>query len=118
MSDTVPQTAGTDGQKSVCDQLHRLAAGALARETPGHSFQPTLPVRDAYLKLCEQRNIDAADRSQAMAAGATIIRRLLVDYARTRKAQKRGGSDGRCTFPPPIPPINSMYSNSTTSWRP
>lgn len=95
MSDTAPQAAGTDWQASVYDQLHRLAVGALARETPGHSLQPTLLVHDAYLKLREQRNIDDADRSQVMAAGATIIRRLLVDYARTRKAQKRGGPDGR-----------------------
>ena len=82
-------------QSSVYDQLHRLAERALKRETPGHSLQPTLLVNDAYLRLLEQRNVDAADRSQVMAAGATIIRRLLVDYARTRKAKKRGGADGR-----------------------
>lgn len=82
-------------QESIYDQLHRLAERALARETPGHSLQPTLLVNDAYLKLLEQKNIDPADRSQVMAAGATIVRRLLVDYARTRKAQKRGGADGR-----------------------
>ena len=82
-------------QTSIYDQLHRLAERALARETPGHSLQPTMLVHDAYLKLLEQKNVDPADRSQVMAAGATIIRRLLVDYARTRKAQKRGGPDGR-----------------------
>lgn len=68
-----------------------MAEGALAGERPGHSLQPTMLVHDAYLKLRQQRNIDPADRSQMMAAGATIIRRLLVDYARARKAQKRGG---------------------------
>ena len=87
--------AANDWQNSIYDQLHRLAEGALARETPGHSLQPTLLVNDAYLKLLEQKNIDPGDRSQVIAAGATIIRRLLVDYARTRKAQKRGGIDGR-----------------------
>ncbi len=85
----------SDWQNSVYDQLHRLAQGALKRETPGHSLQPTMLVHDAYLKLLEQKNVDPTDRSQVMAAGATIIRRLLVDYARTRKAQKRGGADGR-----------------------
>jgi hypothetical protein len=75
-------------QKPIYDQLHRLAEGALVRETAGHSLQPTMLVNDAYLKLLEQRNVDIADRSQVMAAGATIIRRLLVDHARTRKAQK------------------------------
>ena len=85
----------SDWQQSVYDQLHRLAQGALARETPGHSLQPTLLVNDAYLRLLEQKNVDANDRSQVMAVGATIIRRLLVDYARSRKAKKRGGVDGR-----------------------
>ena len=84
-----------DWPASVYDQLHRLARGALNRETPGHSLQPTMLVNDAYLKLLEQKNIDPTDRSQVMAVGATIIRRLLVDYARTRKAKKRGGSEGR-----------------------
>lgn len=95
MSESDRQDDGTDWQNSVYDQLHRLAQKAIARETPGHSLQPTILVNDAYLKLLEQKNVDPADRSQVMAAGATIIRRLLVDYARTRKAQKRGGPDGR-----------------------
>ena len=90
-----PQQDSPPWQDSIYDQLHRLAERALARESPGHSLQPTLLVNDAYLKLLEQKNIDPADRSQVMAAGATIVRRLLVDYARTRKAQKRGGPDGR-----------------------
>ena len=95
MAETDRQGDRGDWQHSVYDQLHRLAQRALARETPGHSLQPTLLVNDAYLKLLEQRNVDPADRSQVMAAGATVIRRLLVDYARTRKAQKRGGREGR-----------------------
>lgn len=95
MADSDRQGDRTEWQNSVYNQLHRLAQGALKRESPGHSLQPTMLVHDAYLKLLEQKNVDPADRSQVMAAGATIIRRLLVDYARTRKAQKRGGSDGR-----------------------
>ena len=95
MQDPTPQQAGSGWQDSIYEQLHRLAEGALARETPGHSLQPTMLVHDAYLRLKEQRNVDPADRSQVMAAGATIIRRLLIDYARTRKSQKRGGADGR-----------------------
>ena len=82
-------------QSSIYEQLHRMAERALARETPGHSLQPTLLVNDAYLKLLDQKNVNPADRSQVMAAGATIIRRLLVDYARIRKAKKRGGIAGR-----------------------
>lgn len=82
-------------QQSVYEHLHRFAQVALAGEAPGHSLQPTLLVNDAYLRLLEQRNIESTDRSRVMAAGAVMIRRLLVDYARKRKAQKRGGVGGR-----------------------
>ncbi|MCA9022468.1 MAG: sigma-70 family RNA polymerase sigma factor [Planctomycetaceae bacterium] len=81
--------------QSIYDQLHGLAEKALNRETPGHSLQPTLLVNDAYMRLQDQNNLDPADRSQMLAAGATIIRRLLVDYARERKRLKRGGKAGR-----------------------
>ena len=75
--------------------LYRIAQRDLANETPGHSLQPTLLVNDAYMRLLDQRNFSLSDRSQVLAAGAVIIRRILVDYARKRKAQKRGGMDGR-----------------------
>lgn len=52
-------------------------------------------VDDAYLRLLAQRNVDPDDREQVLAAGANIIRRILVDYARRRKAEKRGGTHGR-----------------------
>lgn len=84
-----------DWQQSIYDELHRLAENALKREAPGHSLQPTLLVNDAYLKLADQQNLDSNDRSQVLAAGGNIIRRLLVDYARKRKANKRGGPGGR-----------------------
>ena len=95
MSPLLPEQHENNWHNSVYYQLHRLAQRALAREAPGHSLQPTLLVNDAYLKLLKQRNVDPADRSQVMAVGATIVRRLLIDYARTRKAKKRGGADGR-----------------------
>ena len=81
--------------QSIYDHLHQLAEKALRNERAGHSLQPTLLVNDAYLRLQEQQNLNPADRSQMLAAGATIIRRLLVDYARSRKRLKRGGDDGR-----------------------
>ena len=61
-------------QDSIYDQLHAPAEGALARESPGHSLQPTMLVNDAFMRLLDQRNVDPADRSQVIAAGATIIR--------------------------------------------
>jgi RNA polymerase sigma-70 factor (ECF subfamily) len=95
VNDVVNQIGEENWHSSVYAQLHRIAARALQRESPGHSLQPSLLVNDAYLRLLEQRNISPDDRSAVMAAGATIIRRLLVDYARKRKSQKRGGEKGR-----------------------
>lgn len=80
---------------SIYEQLHRVAQAALKAERAGHSMQPTLLVNDAYLRLQQQRNLDPADRSILLAAGANIIRRLLVDFARQRQRQKRGGENGR-----------------------
>lgn len=80
---------------SIYEQLHQVAEQALQHEKPGHSLQPTLLVNDAYLRLLDQKNVDPSDRSAVMAAGAVIIRRLLVDYARKRKSKKRGGAYGR-----------------------
>ena len=95
MEEEARTSTGHPWQQSIYEQLHQVAERALARERPGHSLQPTLLVNDAYMRLVEQRNVDPADRAQVLAAGATIIRRLLVDYARKRKAEKRGGEAGR-----------------------
>lgn len=90
------QTNGESGwQKAIYESLHRIAEAAVAREAAGHSLQATMLVHDAWMRLSEQRNIDPAQRTQVLAAGATIIRRLLVDYARRRKAKKRGGPEAR-----------------------
>ena len=82
-------------ERSVYLQLHRLATRAFSREPTGHSLQPTVLVNDAFMLLLEQKNIDHSDRPRVLAAGAVIIRRLLVDHARRRRAQKRGGGTGR-----------------------
>ena len=95
MDDSIPEIAAAEWNQSIYDQLHVLADRALRHEQPGHSLQPTLLVNDAYLRLRDQYNLDPANRSMMLAAGATIIRRLLVDYARSRKSLKRGGQHGR-----------------------
>lgn len=95
VSDSSAETDANHWHQSIYDHLHGLAEKALRGERAGHSLQPTLLVNDAYMRLQEQQNLDPADRSQMLAAGATIIRRLLVDYARGRKRLKRGGAEGR-----------------------
>ena len=95
MNDRDNQGKTEDWNQSIYDQLHQIAEQALASETPGHSLQATLLVNDAYLRLLDQRNVTFDDRATVLAAGATIIRRILVDYARKRKRLKRGGDQGR-----------------------
>ncbi len=73
------------------DELHTLARRQLRGERAGHTLNPTALVNEAYLKLAQQHAVQAEDRTQFLAIAATTMRRLLVDYARTRKRLKRGG---------------------------
>jgi RNA polymerase sigma factor (TIGR02999 family) len=75
----------------VYDELHRLASRYLRRERTGHTLQTTALVHEAYLKLVDQRNANLKNRVQFFSAAANVMRHLLVDYARSRKAFKRGG---------------------------
>jgi RNA polymerase sigma factor (TIGR02999 family) len=74
----------------VYSELRRLAGGFLRNERPGHLLQPTILVHDAYLKLIGQDKT-YANRNHFFAIAATLMRRLLVDHARTNRAEKRGG---------------------------
>lgn len=76
----------------VYDGLHRIAEGHLRRERPGHTLQPTAIVNETYLKLIGQR-VDWQNRVHFFAVAARLMRQILVDYARRRAAQKRGGGD-------------------------
>lgn len=69
--------------------LRRIAGAQLAREDPGHTLQPTALVHETYLRLARERNVAFRDRSHFFGACARIMRRILVDHARRRHAQKR-----------------------------
>jgi RNA polymerase sigma factor (TIGR02999 family) len=79
----------------VYGELHRQATRALRREAQGHTLRPTELVNEAYLKLVEQNRIRWSNRAQFFGVAAQIIRRILVDHERDRRALKRGGG-GRC----------------------
>lgn len=74
----------------VAAELRHVAAALLARESPGHTLQPTALVNEAFLKLCSQRSTAIADRHQFLLVAAQAMRRILVDHARARLRQKRG----------------------------
>ena len=75
----------------VYAELRRLAASYLRRERPGHTLQPTALVHEAYVRLIDQRRIDWSNRAQFMGLAAVMMRRILVNHARDRVADKRGG---------------------------
>lgn len=73
------------------DELRRMARQQLRNERPGHTLNPTALVNEVYLKLVQQRQIEAGHRTQFMAVASNTMRRILVDYARMKKRLKRGG---------------------------
>lgn len=78
--------------------LHKIARGQLRKERHGHTLGPTALVNEAYLRLSRDARIDAKSRTQFLAAASVAMRRVLVDYARARKRQKRGGGEPLLPF--------------------
>jgi RNA polymerase sigma factor (TIGR02999 family) len=76
----------------VYDELHRLAHRYMARERPGHTLVTTALVNEAYLKLVETAHLNFRNRAHFFAVCSKLMRRILVEWARTRHAQKRGGA--------------------------
>jgi RNA polymerase sigma factor (TIGR02999 family) len=77
----------------VYGELHKLAYGLLRDERADHTLQPTALVNEAYLRLKGVREMRLENRRHFYGAAARAMRRILVDYARHRKAGKRGGAD-------------------------
>lgn len=82
----------------VYAELRRLAHGYMRRERPGHSLQTTALVHEAYLRLVDTHNVRWQNRAQFFAIAAQLMRRILVDFARARHAQKRGGEAARISL--------------------
>ena len=80
-----------DALPRVYDELRELANSYLRRERPGHTLQPTALVHEAYLRLRNQRNVDWSNQAQFLGIAARMMRRILVNHAEARDAQKRGG---------------------------
>lgn len=76
----------------VYGELHRLASRYLRRERPDHTLQSTALVNEAYLKLVGQHSMRWQNRAHFFGIAAQLIRRILVDHARSRAAEKRGSS--------------------------
>ena len=75
----------------VYDELRRVARRQLSRESPDHTLTPTALVHETYLRLLQQHQVQALDQEGLLAIAGLTMRRILVDHARSRTRQKRGG---------------------------
>jgi len=74
----------------VYDELHRMARRYMSSEKPGHTLQATALVNEAYLRLVDASQANWQNRTHFFAVSAQVMRRILVDWARSRQAAKRG----------------------------
>jgi RNA polymerase sigma factor (TIGR02999 family) len=79
----------------VYDEFRALARHYLAQERANHTLQPTALVHEAYMKLVDQTRVDWQGKSHFFAVAAQAMRRILVDHARSRQRDKRGGGRAR-----------------------
>jgi RNA polymerase sigma factor (TIGR02999 family) len=82
----------------VYDELRRLAGHFMRREREGHTLQTTALVNEAYLRLIDQRSVRWQNRAHFFAIAAQLMRRILVDHARSRRYAKRGGEARQVSF--------------------
>ncbi|MEP6636802.1 MAG: ECF-type sigma factor, partial [Acidobacteriota bacterium] len=76
----------------VYGELHRLARRYMGRERAGHTLETSALVNEAYIRLIDWKNIEWQNRAHFFAVSAQLMRRILVDFARSRTYAKRGGA--------------------------
>jgi len=82
----------------VYDELRRQAARYLRRERAGHTLQTTALIHEAYIRLVDQKRVQWQNRAHFFGIAAQLMRRILVDHARSKHRVKRGGSDVRVSL--------------------
>ena len=98
--------AWSDGDRAALDQLtplvyeelHRLARNHMSRERQGHTLQTSALVNEAYLRLIDQKNVRWQNRAQFFSIASRLMRRILVDHARSHRYAKRGGDIRRVSL--------------------
>jgi RNA polymerase sigma factor (TIGR02999 family) len=96
------QTAFDRLMPLVYEHLHTLARQHMRRERQGHSMQSTALVHEAYLRLVDSRRVEWQDRAHFFAVAARVMRRILIDAARKKAANKRGGDLARVEHTTPF----------------
>lgn len=103
--------AGNELIEIVYKELRRLAAHYLQSERPDHTLQPTALVHELYLKLFSAEPIEWKGRGHFLAVAARQLRHIVVDYARTQRAQKRGGNHPKVSIED-VPEIGVVVDSS------
>ena len=95
----------------VYNELHRLARHYMRGEREGHTLQTSALVNEAYLRLMGEHGVDWKNRAHFFGVSAQIMRRVLVDHARNRDAQKRGGDVQKISLE------NAFVYSDEQSWQ-
>jgi len=82
----------------VYAELHRQAASFLRKERPEHTLQTTALINEAYLRLIDRKSVNWQNRAHFFAVASQAMRRILVDHAKAKHRQKRGGNDIRLSL--------------------
>lgn len=82
----------------IYDELKKLAYMHMSRQSPDHTLSRTELVHEAYLKMIDQTQIDFNDKSHFLGIASRCMRQILIDYARKKHAQKRGGKNKDVTY--------------------
>jgi RNA polymerase sigma factor (TIGR02999 family) len=96
----------------VYGELRNIATGLMRRERGGHTLQPTALLHELYFRLAQQRRVAPGDRSHFYAFAAKLMRMILVDHARARKADRRGGSNLRVPISDELPWLGETESDA------
>ncbi|MCG3163292.1 MAG: hypothetical protein JMDDDDMK_04681 [Acidobacteria bacterium] len=83
---------------TVYQELRRMAGRYLRQENPGHTLQPTALVHEAWLRLIDQTRVNWQNRAQFFGVAAQMMRRILVDHAKTKHREKRGGGASKLSL--------------------
>jgi RNA polymerase sigma factor (TIGR02999 family) len=95
----------------VYDELHRLARHYMRGEREGHTLQTSALVNEAYMRIMGEHRIDWKNRAHFFGVSAQIMRRILVDHARSRDAKKRGGAAQKISLE------NAFVYSDEQSWQ-
>ena len=82
----------------IYEELRRLAYSHMSRQSPDHTLSRTELVHETYLKMVDQTQIDFNDRSHFLGIASRCMRQILIDYARKKRAEKRGGDKQDLTY--------------------